>query len=60
MDILARLDRVFDYLHDNQSYYHAESVRDAMNEIREIRTLLKRYLKEKELENISKSLDKTE
>jgi hypothetical protein len=60
MDILAKLDRVVDHLHDREAYFQSAIVRDAMDEIREMRALIKRYLNEKELEHISKSLEKTE
>ena len=50
MDIIARLDRVHDLLHGHSEYIHATTVNDAMNEIREMRVLLKRYLEEKYVE----------
>ena len=50
MDIVARLDRVYDLLNGRSEYIHAASVNDAMNEIREMRVLLKRYLEEKYVE----------
>jgi len=50
MDIIARLDRVYDVLNDRNENIHAASVNDAMNEIREMRTLLRRYLEDKYVE----------
>jgi hypothetical protein len=50
MDIIARLDRVYDVLNDRNENIHAASVNDAMNEIREMRTLLRRYLEQKYVE----------
>jgi hypothetical protein len=47
MDIIARLDRVYDLLHGRNENIHAASVNDAMNEIREMRMLLRRYLEDK-------------
>lgn len=50
MDIIARLERLYDLLHERSEYIHATSVNDAINEIREMRVLLRRYLEEKYLE----------
>jgi hypothetical protein len=47
MDIIARLDRVYDVLNGRSEYIHAASVNDAINEIREMRMLLRRYLEDK-------------
>ena len=47
MDIIARLDRVYDVLNGRSEYIHATSVNDAINEIREMRMLLRRYLEDK-------------
>ncbi len=50
MDIIARLNRVYDVLNGRSEYIHAASVNDAINEIREMRMLLRRYLEDKYVE----------
>lgn len=57
MDILARLERVADRLVLAGSYNDASSVDTAIDEIKELRALVRRYLNEKELENSEKNVD---
>ena len=57
MDIIARLERVADRLILNRSYNDASSVDTAIEEIRELRALVRRYLAEKELEDSEENVD---
>jgi len=57
MDILARLDRVADRLILAGSYNDASSVDAAIEEIKELRALVRRYLIEKDSENSEENVD---